>query len=68
MSLTLLGDAAIKALVSVVIKDTYDGVKSIINKYISRTTLLSTERNLEDKIIYEVECGFRTIPTHFIRK
>ena len=54
MDSNLLIGAALNAISSVVVKETYEGVKSLVKKHNDRTTLLFTEKELENNIIDEI--------------
>lgn len=50
----VLVKSIVNSVVSTIIKDTYEEIKSITKKYIERTTLVSEENDLKDNIIEEV--------------
>lgn len=50
----LLIKPIVSSVVSAIVKDTYEEIKSIIKKYIERTTLDFTENDLKNNIIEEV--------------
>jgi hypothetical protein len=49
-----LADALLKAFTTLTVKETYEGIKTLIKKNNKRTTLLFTEKDLEENIIDEI--------------
>ena len=54
MDSTLVISSGLNALASLAVKETYKGIKSLVKKHNDRTTLLFTERNLEENIVDEI--------------
>jgi len=54
MDSDLLIGAALNAISSVVVKETYEGIKSLLKNHNDRTSLLFTEKELEDNIVDEI--------------